>query len=50
MLNPYLYYNGNTREALVLFTALFPQEKLYVMTFAEMPEDPNFPVYEESGT
>jgi len=48
MLNPYLYFNGNAREALDFYTAIFPQENPYVMTFGDMPEDQNFPVTEET--
>lgn len=48
MLNPYLYFNGNAREAIDFYSAAFPQENPYVMTAGEMPENPDFPISEES--
>lgn len=48
MLNPYLYFNGNAREAFDFYSAIFPQENPYVMTFGEMPENPDYPVAEDA--
>ena len=48
MLNPYLYFNGNAREAFDLYSAILPQENPYVMTFGEMPENPDYPVAEDA--
>ncbi|MCM3707964.1 MULTISPECIES: VOC family protein [Cytobacillus] len=45
---PYLQLNGNAKEAIGFYEKVFGAEKLGVITFGEMPADPNFPLPEDA--
>ncbi|WP_370222385.1 VOC family protein [Cytobacillus sp.] len=45
---PYLQLNGNAREAIEFYEKVFGAENLGVITFGEMPADPNFPLPEDA--
>ena len=42
----YVNFQGNCRQALEFYQEVFETEKAEVMTFGEMPPDPNFPLTE----
>ncbi len=44
----YINFNGNCREAVEFYAEVFNTEKQEIMTFAEMPPDPEFEVPEEA--
>jgi len=44
----YINFNGNCREAVEFYAEVFNTEKPDIMTFAEMPPDPEFEVPEEA--
>jgi PhnB protein len=44
----YINFNGNCREAVQFYAEVFKTEKPEIMTFAEMPPDPDFTVPEEA--
>lgn len=44
----YINFNGNCREAVEFYAEVFNTEKPEIMTFAEMPPDPEFEVPEEA--
>lgn len=44
----YLNFNGNCREAISYYAEVFGAEMPKIMTFSEMPEDPNFILPEEA--
>ncbi|NTW71307.1 MAG: glyoxalase/bleomycin resistance/extradiol dioxygenase family protein [Eubacteriaceae bacterium] len=44
----YLNFNGNCREAAEYYAEVFNTEKPQIMTFGEMPPDPNFTLPEEA--
>lgn len=46
--NVYLNFNGNCREAVEYYAQVFGTEKPQIMTFGEMPPDPNFTLPEEA--
>ncbi|KAF0818164.1 PhnB protein [Bacillus sp. ZZV12-4809] len=45
---PYLQLNGNAKEAIGFYEKVFGAENLGVITFGEMPADPNFPLPEDA--
>lgn len=45
---PYLQLNGNTKEAVEFYVKAFEAENLGMITFGEMPDDPNYPLPEEA--
>lgn len=47
-LEVYLDFNGNCREALAFYGKVFGAEPTQIMTFGEMPVDPNMPIPEEA--
>ncbi|WMJ87634.1 VOC family protein [Anaerocolumna sp. MB42-C2] len=47
MVNVYLIFNGNCREAVEYYASVFGTEIPQIMTMGEAPEDPDYPVPEE---
>lgn len=47
-LDVYINFNGNCREAVDFYSKVFNVPKNQIMTFGEMPHDPNFPMPESS--
>lgn len=47
-INPYLNFDGNTREAVEFYARVFETEPQQVTTFGEMPEDPSYPLPPEA--
>jgi PhnB protein len=47
-INPYLNFAGNTREAVEYYADVFETEKPQIMTFGDMPPDPNWAPPEET--
>ncbi|ASS76293.1 hypothetical protein CIG75_15965 [Tumebacillus algifaecis] len=47
-IDAYLNFNGNCREAVEFYTDVFGAEKPQLMTFADMPPHPDYPLAEES--
>jgi len=45
---PYINFHGNCLQALEFYQEVFETEKADLMTFGQMPPDPNFPVTEET--
>ncbi|QNK55264.1 VOC family protein [Paenibacillus sp. PAMC21692] len=45
-INVYLNFNGNTREAIEFYAEVFGQAVPKIMTFGEVPADPNHPLPE----
>lgn len=45
-INPYVNFNGNCKEAVEFYGTVFGS-KPKIMTFGEMPPNPNFPMSEE---
>lgn len=43
----YINFNGNCREAVEFYSEVFETDKPQIMTFGEMPPDPEFPVSDE---
>lgn len=43
----YVNFNGNCREAVEFYANVFDIEKQQIMTFGEMPPNPQFPLPEE---
>ena len=43
-LNPYLNFEGNTREVVTFYAQVFGLEVPYMMTFGEMPASPDAPL------
>lgn len=43
----YVNFNGNCREAVEFYAEVFGTEKPQIMTFGEMPPNPEFPISEE---
>lgn len=48
VVNVYINFNGNCREAVEFYAEVFNTEKPEIMTFAEMPPDPEFEVPDEA--
>lgn len=46
-LNPYLIFDGNTREAVHFYEKVLGGEVIGIMTFGDMPADPNFPLTDD---
>lgn len=44
----YLNFNGNCREVVDFYAKVFGAEKQNIMTFGDVPPDPNFPLPEEA--
>lgn len=47
-LNPYLMMNGNAGEAIQFYEKALDAKVAFKQTFAEMPENPEFPLPEEA--
>jgi PhnB protein len=47
-INAYLNFNGNTREAIEFYAGAFGLDVPRIMTFGEVPSDPNHPLPEEA--
>jgi PhnB protein len=45
---PYINFDGNCLQALEFYQEVFETEKADLMTFGQMPPDPDFPVTEET--
>ncbi|CAG7642039.1 hypothetical protein PAESOLCIP111_04297 [Paenibacillus solanacearum] len=45
-LNPYLNFDGNTREAVLFYEKALRGQLLSLTTFGDMPADPNYPLPE----
>lgn len=43
-IGPYINFPGNCREAVAFYTEVFKAEAPQIMTFGEMPADPNYPM------
>ncbi|WP_159882408.1 VOC family protein [Paenibacillus puerhi] len=46
-INPYLNFDGNTKEAVHFYEKALGGKILGIMTFGDMPEDPNHPLTED---
>lgn len=46
-LEPYINFDGTTREAVEYYSRVFGVEPVQVSTFGEMPSDPAYPIPEE---
>ncbi|AOV07526.1 VOC family protein [Sporosarcina ureilytica] len=46
-LNPYLIFDGNTKEAVHFYEKALGGKVMGIMTFGDMPADPNYPLLEE---
>lgn len=47
-INPYIILDGHTREAIQFYEKALGAELLGVMSFGDMPENPEFPIPEEA--
>ena len=45
---PYINFNGNCREAVNFYTDVFRAEKRSIMTYGDIPANPDFPMSEAS--
>jgi PhnB protein len=45
---PYLVMNGDAKEAILFYEKVFNAERLGLITFGEMPANPEFPLPEEA--
>lgn len=45
-IGPYINFPGNCREAVAFYAEVFKTEEPQIMTFGEMPPDPDFPMTE----
>jgi PhnB protein len=45
-INPYLNFDGNTREAVEFYARVFDTEPQQTQTYGELPEDPSHPLPE----
>ncbi len=43
----FINFDGNCREAIAFYTSVFESEVQDLMTYGEMPPDPNFPLSDE---
>ncbi|WP_246240407.1 VOC family protein [Anaerocolumna sedimenticola] len=48
MVNVYLIFNGNCREAVEFYAEVFGTDMPQIMTMGDAPEDPDYPVSEEN--
>ncbi|KNZ40406.1 VOC family protein [Acetobacterium bakii] len=46
-IEPYINFSGNCREAVAYYAEVFGTEKAKIMTYGEMPPDPNYPMTDE---
>jgi PhnB protein len=46
-LNPYLFFDGNTREAVHFYEKALGGKVMGIMTYGDMPDDPNHPLTNE---
>ncbi|AWB44684.1 hypothetical protein DCC85_10950 [Paenibacillus sp. CAA11] len=46
-LNPYLNFDGNTKEAVYFYEKALGGKLMGIMTFGDMPADPNFPMTDD---
>ncbi|MCC3381436.1 VOC family protein [Paenibacillus farraposensis] len=44
---PYITMDGNAKEAIEFYEKALDAQQLFVQTFGEMPENPDFPIPEE---
>lgn len=44
----YLIFDGNCREAIQFYADVFGTEKPHIMSFADSPQDPSYPLPEEA--
>lgn len=49
MIDVYLNFNGNCRDAALFYAQVFGLESPQIMTFGEAPKDPNFTLPEEAN-
>jgi PhnB protein len=47
-LNAYISFNGNCREAVDFYAKVFETEKQKILTFVDVPHDPEFPLPENA--
>jgi len=48
LLNPYLIFDGNAKEAVSFYEKALGGKLLGIMTYGDMPEDPDHPMPEET--
>jgi len=48
LLNPYLIFDGNAKEAVSFYEKALGGKVLGIMTYGDMPEDPDHPMPEET--
>jgi PhnB protein len=46
-LNPYLIFNGNTKEAVHFYEKALGGKVISIMTYGDMPADPNHPLTDD---
>ena len=46
--SPYLYFNGNTKEAMLFYKEALNAEEMHIMYFKDMPPDEKFPITEKN--
>jgi PhnB protein len=46
-LNPYLYFDGNTREAVHFYEKALGGKVMGIMTYGDVPADPNYPLSDD---
>lgn len=46
-LNPYLFFDGNTREAVHFYEKALGGKVMGIMTYGDMPADPNHPLADD---
>lgn len=46
-IQPYINFSGNCREAVAFYAEVFKTDKAKIMTYGEMPPDPNYPLSDE---
>jgi|SRR5690625_2745570 len=46
--NPYIHLNGEAREAIQFYEKVFEAENLGIITYVDMPENPDFPLPPET--
>lgn len=48
--NPYFIFDGNAKEVVHFYEKALDGKVIGIMTFGDMPEDPNFPLSEDMKT
>lgn len=48
VVNTYINFNGNCREAIECYERTFETEKPQIMTFGDMPSDPQYPLPDDA--